>query len=53
VVGHTLPRAAHVSDVKLDGTSTSDYTARLTNRGLELTVATTPGQVHTLTVTTG
>jgi hypothetical protein len=53
VIGHALPRSAHVSQVNLDGKSTSDYTARLTNRGLELTVATTSGQVHTLTVTTG
>jgi hypothetical protein len=47
-IGHTLPRNASVDAVRLDGKRTS-FTARRTNRGLEVTVATKPGN-HTLEV---
>lgn len=48
-LGHTLPRGARVKSVRLDGRR-SGYRARLTNRGLEVTVKTRPGE-HTLEVT--
>jgi hypothetical protein len=51
VVGHTLPRRSHPSAVTLDGRALKHYTATLTNRGLEVSVATRPGVQHTLTVT--
>jgi hypothetical protein len=47
-IGHTLPRNASVDAVRLDGKRVS-FTARRTNRGLEITVATRPGS-HTLEV---
>jgi hypothetical protein len=47
-IGHTLPRNASVDAVRLDGKRVS-FTARRTNRGLEVTVATRPGN-HTLEV---
>ena len=37
LIGHTLPRGSQVSSVWLDGRRT-DWTARTTNRGLEVTV---------------
>jgi hypothetical protein len=48
-IGHTLPRGSHVRSVVLDG-KRQGYRKRLTNRGLEVTVKTRPGQ-HTLVVT--
>ena len=48
-VGATLPRDAAVADVRLDGTP-AKYEARLTNRGLEVTVTAAPGAPHTVTV---
>jgi hypothetical protein len=48
-IGHTLPRGSHVRSVMLDG-KRHGYRKRLTNRGLEVTVKTRPGQ-HTLVVT--
>ena len=51
VIGHTLPRGATVAAVTLDGTPAA-FTARTTNRGVEVTVPTTPG-AHTLVVTAG
>ncbi len=51
-IGHTLPRAATVQSVRLDGTAVADYEQRLTNRGLEVTVSTRPGE-HTLEVIGG
>jgi hypothetical protein len=50
-IGHTLPRNASVDAVRLDGKRVS-FTARRTNRGLEVTVATKPGN-HTLEVRAG
>jgi hypothetical protein len=50
MIGHTLPRSAHPASVVLDGQAVSGYQMRLTNRGLEVTVATTAGH-HTLTIT--
>jgi hypothetical protein len=50
-IGHTLPRGAAVDSVRLDGKRVG-YSARRTNRGLEVTVATRPGN-HTLEVRAG
>ena len=50
-IGHTLPRGSTVASVQLDGAPVP-YEARETNRGLEVTVPTTPGR-HTLVVTAG
>ena len=50
-IGQTLPAGATVAGVTLDGKSLSQYRKQPTNRGLEVTVATQPGQ-HTLVVTT-
>src|SRR5215217_908674 len=50
-IGHTLPRGAAVRSVRLDGDKVG-YTARRTNRGLEIAVATRPGD-HTLEVRAG
>jgi hypothetical protein len=36
----------------LDGRRVKHYDARETNRGLEVTVAASPGAEHTLTITT-
>ncbi len=49
-IGHTLPRGAAPSRVELDGRRVWDYTVDETNRGSEVTVATSAGR-HTLTVT--
>jgi hypothetical protein len=49
-VGATLPANAHVRDVRLDGRRVS-ADERDTNRGLEVTVPTSPGAQHTLVVT--
>jgi hypothetical protein len=51
VIGQTLPRGASVKSVTLDG-ERHDWTARTTNRGLEVTVSTGPGR-HTLEVRAG
>jgi hypothetical protein len=53
VIGYTLPRGSRPASVTLDGSRVTDYDARLTNRGLEVTVAAKPGAEHTLTVTAG
>ncbi|HEY2006109.1 MAG TPA: hypothetical protein VGG87_06640, partial [Solirubrobacteraceae bacterium] len=50
VIGHTLPAASHVRSVRLDGHRVHRYTARHTNRGLEVTVTVRRGSFHTLTV---
>ena len=42
-IGQTLPRGATVRRVTLDGTR-ADFRARVTNRGLEVTVRTAPGR---------
>ena len=54
-IGHTLPRGSTVGTVTLDGAavSGSDYVARETNRGVEVTVSAAPGEHHTLVVTAG
>jgi hypothetical protein len=52
VIGHTLPRGSRPATVRLDGRRVKHYKARLTNRGLELTVDARPGRRHTLTITT-
>jgi hypothetical protein len=52
VIGHTLPRGSRPDEVRLDGRPVLTYGARLTNRGLELTVAARPGAQHTLSITT-
>jgi len=49
-IGATLPVGAQVDQVRLDGRSVS-ADERDTNRGLEVTVATSPGAKHTLVVT--
>jgi hypothetical protein len=51
-IGATLPRDADVADVRLDG-KPAKYEARLTNRGLEVTVVAAPGAPHTVTVSAG
>jgi hypothetical protein len=51
-VGHTLPAAARVREVRLDGRRVDAEEGR-TNRGLEVTVAASPGARHTLVVTAG
>jgi hypothetical protein len=48
-IGHTLPRGAQVAGVTLDGEPVG-WQERTTNRGLEVTVRTGPGE-HTLVVT--
>ena len=50
VIGHTLPRGTGAVDATLDGDPVS-VMRRVTNRGVEITVATDPGR-HTLEVTT-
>ena len=50
VIGHTLPQGAHPAVVALDGRPVTDYQITSTNRGVEVTVATTAGH-HTLTIT--
>ncbi|QGN58986.1 glycogen debranching protein [Nostocoides sp. HKS02] len=51
VIGHTLPRGTSPVTVVLDGRQVHNYTVRQTNRGTEVTIATTAG-AHTLTITT-
>jgi hypothetical protein len=48
-IGHTLPDGSTVASAQLDGKPVA-YDTRKTNRGLEVTVPTTPGE-HTLVVT--
>ena len=43
VIGHTLPRGSRPEEVRLDGRRVKHYDARVTNRGLELTVRARPG----------
>ena len=50
-IGHTLPRGATVTGARLDGRRVN-VRRRLTNRGLEVTVAARPG-AHRLEVRTG
>jgi hypothetical protein len=49
-IGHTLPAGSAVRDVRLNGRRVAAYRARLTNRGLEVTVPAAPGELQTLTV---
>jgi hypothetical protein len=51
-IGHTLERGATVASVTLDGVPVAAPNVRPTNRGVEVTVNTTPGE-HTLVVTAG
>ncbi len=51
-LGHTLPRGASVSQVRLDGAA-ADYELRRTNRGLEVLVRAPASGVHELVVTAG
>ena len=51
VIGHTLPAGSTVASVQLDGAPVA-YERRDTNRGVEVTVPTTPGK-HVLVVTAG
>jgi hypothetical protein len=50
VIGHTLPHGTQPGTVMLDGQAVHNYTVVQTNRGTEVTVATTAGH-HTLTIT--
>ena len=50
VIGHTLPHGARPASVVLDGGAVHNYRVVETNRGVEVTVATSAGH-HTLTVT--
>jgi hypothetical protein len=50
-IGQTLPAGAAVRSVKLDGRK-ANWSARRTNRGLEVTVATRPGR-HVVVVKAG
>jgi len=52
-IGHTLPTGARPASVVLDGRPVATFTARPTNRGLEVLVAAAAGAQHTLTITTG
>ena len=52
-IGHTLPRGAEVASVVLDGRHGDAATSAETNRGLELRVAASPRERHTLVVTRG
>jgi hypothetical protein len=49
-IGHTLPAGARAREVRLDGRRVG-AAERETNRGLEVTVAASPGGRHTLVVT--
>jgi hypothetical protein len=51
-IGHTLPAGAQVASISLDGKALQQYRTLVTNRGVEVTVATRPGH-HTLVITTG
>jgi hypothetical protein len=50
LIGHTLPAGSRVGSVQLDGKTVRHFTARPTNRGLEVTVAVHRGSFHTLIV---
>ncbi|MBV9194287.1 MAG: hypothetical protein JO168_09085 [Solirubrobacterales bacterium] len=50
-IGHTLPAGARLGTVRLDGRVPRHVTARLTNRGLEVTVRARGPGPHTLVVT--
>ncbi len=51
-VGYTLPHGATVASVTLDGAG-AEWSARTTNRGVEVTVEADPGEPHTVVVTAG
>jgi hypothetical protein len=51
-IGHTLPRGSHAATVLLDGRPVGTAEQRLTNRGNEVTVQTSPGR-HVLEVVAG
>jgi hypothetical protein len=53
VLGHTLPRRSTPAVVRLDGRKVKRYDARLTNRGVEVTVPARPGKRHVLQVVAG
>ncbi|MEO8689871.1 MAG: glycogen debranching protein [Solirubrobacteraceae bacterium] len=53
LIGHTLPRGAHVASVQLDGTTVTSYESRTTNRGLEVRVPASPRRRHALVVNAG
>jgi hypothetical protein len=50
-IGQTLPRDSRPATVTLDGRTVHSYRARITNRGVEITVPTGVGH-HTLTIST-
>ncbi|MDT4933395.1 MAG: hypothetical protein QOK11_1287 [Pseudonocardiales bacterium] len=50
MIGHTLPHGARTAAVALDGQAVSAYQTTVTNRGVEVTIATTAGH-HVLTIT--
>jgi hypothetical protein len=50
VLGHTLPRGTSPHVVRLDGRTVRHYHARLTNRGVEVTVPARAGKRHVLEV---
>ena len=50
VIGYTLDRDTRPATVVLDGRTVHNYQVRQTNRGTEVTIATTAGH-HTLSVT--
>jgi hypothetical protein len=52
LIGHTLPAGSRIRSVQLDGKTVRHFTARTTNRGLEVTVAVHRGSFHTLVVRT-
>jgi hypothetical protein len=49
-IGYALPRGSRPTSVTLDGRPVRSYDSRSTNRGLEVTVVTRPGE-HTLVIT--
>jgi hypothetical protein len=51
VIGTTLPAGRHATAVLLDGARARGYASRTTNRGTEVTVTATPGQLHTVVIT--
>jgi hypothetical protein len=50
MIGYTLDRGTRPATVVLDGRTVHNYQVRQTNRGTEVTIATTAGH-HTLSVT--
>ncbi|MDX6585373.1 MAG: hypothetical protein QOI10_4557, partial [Solirubrobacterales bacterium] len=50
-IGTTLPRGSKVRAVTLDGRRVGKPDVRVTNRGVEVTVAAPPSGRHTVTVT--